>query len=123
MEASREPDAARRLAAVPWWRTSPLAWLPLLLVRIYQLTLSPLLGPSCRFEPSCSRYADACLRRFGFVRGAWLAACRIARCQPFHPGGYDPPPERWPPERSRRDGRTQPAGPASPDVADPLEGR
>jgi len=80
-----------------WWPwASPLAWLPLLLIRLYQLLLSPLLGPTCRFEPSCSRYAAACLRRFGLVRGGYLAARRILRCHPFHPGGNDPPPARWP---------------------------
>lgn len=66
--------------------------LALLLIRIYQLTLSPLLGPTCRFEPSCSRYAAACIESHGFVRGGWLSIKRIARCHPFNPGGYDPPP-------------------------------
>ena len=66
--------------------------LALLLIRLYQLTLSPLLGPSCRFEPSCSRYAMACIDGHGFLRGGVLAAKRIARCHPWNPGGYDPPP-------------------------------
>jgi putative membrane protein insertion efficiency factor len=66
--------------------------LALLLIRIYQLTLSPLLGPSCRFEPSCSRYAMACIEGHGVLRGGWLAVRRILRCHPFNPGGYDPPP-------------------------------
>jgi putative membrane protein insertion efficiency factor len=66
--------------------------LALLLIRLYQLTLSPLLGPSCRFEPSCSRYAMACIDGHGVLRGSWLAAKRILRCHPFNPGGYDPPP-------------------------------
>jgi putative membrane protein insertion efficiency factor len=64
----------------------------LLLIRVYQLTLSPLLGPCCRFEPSCSRYAAACIQHHGVLRGAWLALRRLLRCHPFHPGGYDPPP-------------------------------
>ncbi|MEI8254957.1 MAG: membrane protein insertion efficiency factor YidD [Deltaproteobacteria bacterium] len=50
------------------------------------------MGPACRFEPSCSRYATTCITRFGAVRGTWLAARRLAKCHPFHPGGYDPPP-------------------------------
>lgn len=62
------------------------------LIRIYQWTLSPLLGTSCRFHPNCSRYAATCIQRFGVRRGLWLSASRIARCHPFHPGGYDPPP-------------------------------
>jgi putative membrane protein insertion efficiency factor len=62
------------------------------LIRVYQWTLSPLLGRACRFHPSCSQYAAACVERFGAARGAWLGARRLARCHPFHPGGYDPPP-------------------------------
>jgi putative membrane protein insertion efficiency factor len=66
--------------------------LVLLLIRAYQLLLSPLLGPSCRFEPSCSRYAASCIHGHGIVRGGWLAMKRIARCHPFNQGGFDPPP-------------------------------
>lgn len=65
------------------------------LIRFYQWALSPLLPPSCRFEPSCSRYAYQAIDRFGFVRGGWLAGKRLARCHPFHPGGYDPVPEEF----------------------------
>ncbi len=64
----------------------------LLLIRFYQLTLSRLIGPSCRFEPSCSRYTAVCIERFGAARGSWLGAKRICRCHPFNPGGFDPPP-------------------------------
>ena len=66
----------------------------LLLIRAYQLVISPLLGPVCRFEPSCSRYAAACLSLHGAWKGSILAVKRIARCHPFNPGGYDPPPPR-----------------------------
>ena len=66
----------------------------LLVIRIYQLTLSRLLGPACRFEPSCSHYAATCIERFGALRGSWLGLKRIGRCHPFHPGGFDPPPLR-----------------------------
>lgn len=62
------------------------------LIRVYQLTISPMLGPSCRFAPSCSHYAQACLRDHGLLRGSWLTLRRLSRCHPFHPGGYDPPP-------------------------------
>ena len=62
------------------------------LIRLYQLLLSPVLGPTCRFHPSCSQYARTCIERFGPARGLWLSALRLARCHPFHPGGYDPPP-------------------------------
>jgi uncharacterized protein len=62
------------------------------LIRVYQWTLAPLLGRTCRFHPSCSRYTAACIQRFGAGHGLWLGARRLARCHPFHPGGYDPPP-------------------------------
>lgn len=64
------------------------------LIRLYQRTLSRLLGRVCRFEPSCSRYAVACLEGHGFVRGGLLSIRRVCKCHPFHPGGYDPPPPR-----------------------------
>ena len=60
------------------------------LVRIYQLTLSPLLGSSCRFEPSCSHYAIDALRKYGPLRGSWLSVKRISRCHPLNEGGFDP---------------------------------
>jgi uncharacterized protein len=63
-----------------------------LLIRLYQLTISPLLGPRCRFHPSCSQYALEALARFGFLRGSWLAVRRIGRCHPWNPGGFDPVP-------------------------------
>ncbi len=62
------------------------------LLRIYRWTLSPLLGPVCRFHPSCSRYAEDCLLTHGLVHGIILAIKRLAKCHPFHPGGYDPVP-------------------------------
>ncbi len=69
-----------------------LARLLILLVRGYQLIISPLLGPRCRFTPSCSCYAIDALRLHGPWRGVWLAARRIGRCHPLHPGGHDPVP-------------------------------
>lgn len=63
-----------------------------LLVRAYRLLLSPLLPPSCRFHPSCSAYADEAIARHGAWRGGWLAARRLCRCGPWHPGGFDPVP-------------------------------
>lgn len=66
-------------------------WTLIGVVRVYQWTLSPLLGPRCRFEPSCSVYFIQAVRKYGAVRGSMKAAVRIARCHPWHPGGYDPP--------------------------------
>jgi putative membrane protein insertion efficiency factor len=62
------------------------------LIAAYQYLLSPMLGRSCRFFPSCSEYAMEALERHGALRGSWLALRRIARCHPWHPGGYDPVP-------------------------------
>lgn len=62
------------------------------LLRAYRLVLSPWMGGQCRFEPSCSRYATACVERFGAAKGSWLTLHRLARCHPFCAGGYDPPP-------------------------------
>lgn len=62
------------------------------LVRLYQYLISPLLGPRCRFHPSCSHYAIEAIERHGTLRGSWLALRRLGRCHPWHPGGYDPVP-------------------------------
>jgi uncharacterized protein len=64
----------------------------LVLIRVYQLTLSPLLGNSCRYEPSCSRYTYEAVQRYGWAKGSWMGVKRIARCHPFAKGGYDPVP-------------------------------
>ena len=63
-----------------------------LAVRGYQVAISPLLPPSCRYYPTCSQYAVEALERHGAWRGSWLALRRILRCHPFRPGGYDPVP-------------------------------
>lgn len=64
------------------------------LIRLYQLTISPFLGPNCRYAPSCSEYALEAIRRFGPLRGGWLALRRIGRCHPWGGSGYDPVPEK-----------------------------
>jgi putative membrane protein insertion efficiency factor len=75
-----------------------IARLLMAIVWAYQKTLSPLiravLGPVCRFEPSCSAYAMECLRTHGAWRGCLLSLKRLSKCHPLHPGGFDPPPER-----------------------------
>ena len=64
------------------------------LLRVYKRFISPLLGPRCRFVPSCSEYAMDAISLHGPLRGSWLAARRLGRCHPFHPGGFDPVPGR-----------------------------
>ena len=61
------------------------------LVRIYQRLISPLLGPMCRFEPTCSQYFILAIQKYGLVIGAAKGCWRILRCHPWHPGGHDPP--------------------------------
>ena len=66
-------------------------WLLIAAVRLYQLLLSPLIGRTCRFDPSCSAYFILSVQKYGALRGALRGLARICRCHPFHPGGYDPP--------------------------------
>jgi putative membrane protein insertion efficiency factor len=84
-----------------------LARLLIAIVKLYQQTLSRLLGRACRFEPSCSKYAVACLEAHGAIRGSLLSIARLCKCHPFHPGGYDPPP---PPALPRAHARMPEAG-------------
>lgn len=60
------------------------------LIRLYQIIVSPFLPASCRFVPTCSAYASLAIIRYGIIKGGFLAAVRILKCHPFHPGGYDP---------------------------------
>jgi len=62
------------------------------LIRGYQLALSPMFAPSCRYYPTCSQYALEAVESHGALRGSWLATKRICRCHPFHEGGFDPVP-------------------------------
>ncbi|MGL4826904.1 MAG: membrane protein insertion efficiency factor YidD [Enterovibrio sp.] len=62
--------------------------------RVYQLFISPLLGPRCRFAPTCSQYAIEAVMRHGVVKGCWLAGKRLLKCHPLNHGGYDPVPAR-----------------------------
>ena len=66
----------------------------LLIIRIYRYAISPLLGPRCRFYPSCSSYAEEAIKIHGVAKGGWLATKRICRCHPFAEGGVDPVPEK-----------------------------
>lgn len=62
----------------------------ILLIRFYQLAISPYLGPNCRYTPTCSAYAIQAIEKYGALKGGWMAFKRILRCHPFHKGGYDP---------------------------------
>ena len=80
------------MRAIPWSLPSDaLAGLVILAIRAYQVTLSPLIGPVCRFEPSCSRYMIGAIRKYGVLKGIWKGTGRVLKCHPWHPGGYDPP--------------------------------
>jgi hypothetical protein len=71
------------------WRLP--AMLLIAAARLYQWTLSPLIGRHCRFQPTCSAYFIQAVRKYGAVRGTWLGVRRVGRCHPWNPGGYDPP--------------------------------
>ncbi|WP_084067118.1 membrane protein insertion efficiency factor YidD [Desulfocicer vacuolatum] len=64
----------------------------LFFIKVYQLLVSPLTGPTCRFYPSCSEYAFEAVKKHGSLKGVFLAVKRILKCHPFHPGGFDPVP-------------------------------
>lgn len=68
-------------------------YIVLALIRFYQVAISGLLGPHCRFRPSCSAYTYEAVKRFGFLRGLWLGTKRICKCHPYHSGGFDPVPK------------------------------
>lgn len=64
------------------------------IIRFYQIVISPLKPPTCRFYPTCSHYGLEAVQRFGAFKGGWLTLKRILKCHPFHPGGIDPVPEK-----------------------------
>ncbi|MDW3095948.1 MAG: membrane protein insertion efficiency factor YidD [Gammaproteobacteria bacterium] len=66
----------------------------IVMIRFYQMCISPMLGPHCRFSPTCSQYALEAINTYGVVKGTYLAIKRISKCHPFHAGGHDPVPEK-----------------------------
>lgn len=101
-----EEAPGRRERSLGWWLALPL----IALVRGYQLLVSPVLGPTCRYYPSCSAYAVEALQRFGPLRGSWLAVRRLARCHPWSDGGVDHVPDR---DRRTTGGSTQSTTPTT----------
>jgi putative membrane protein insertion efficiency factor len=77
-----------------WWHyvSKALVWLLVLPIRFYQIAISPLLGPSCRFTPTCSEYARQAILKHGPLKGLYLAVRRLLRCHPWGGSGYDPVP-------------------------------
>ena len=75
-----------------WLAGTPVRLTLLSLIAVYRVTLSGWLGGQCRFSPTCSRYAEEAIRTHGAIRGSWLAAVRVLRCNPFGRGGLDPVP-------------------------------
>ncbi|CAM5218621.1 Putative membrane protein insertion efficiency factor OS=Ureibacillus acetophenoni OX=614649 GN=SAMN05877842_102585 PE=3 SV=1 [Ureibacillus acetophenoni] len=70
----------------------PFIWL----IKLYRKYISPMTPPSCRFHPTCSQYGLEAFQKHGAIKGAFLTIKRILKCQPFHPGGFDPVPDEWP---------------------------
>ncbi len=79
-----------KTAIGPFWGVRAVRWLCIVLLMVYRACLSPLLGPACRFYPTCSVYAQDAVERHGAVRGVVMAGRRLLKCHPFHPGGFDP---------------------------------
>ncbi|MCF2947201.1 membrane protein insertion efficiency factor YidD [Paraglaciecola aquimarina] len=68
--------------------------IPIGIIKFYQIVISPMLGPTCRFHPSCSYYAISAITQHGIIKGSWLSIKRISKCHPLHSGGNDPVPEK-----------------------------
>ena len=94
-------------------KKNPIGWFFIGLIRLYQLILSPILGPRCRFQPTCSSYAIDAIKIHGGLKGSWLAIKRIARCHPWGGHGYDPVPVSSVAEDDKTDTNNQTAGDAA----------
>ncbi|MBY6064232.1 membrane protein insertion efficiency factor YidD [Pseudidiomarina sediminum] len=81
--------------------------IPIGCIRCYQWFISPLLGPRCRFQPTCSQYAIEAIQKHGIMRGFWLASKRISKCHPGHPGGFDPVPTKNSASESTKESKTE----------------
>jgi putative membrane protein insertion efficiency factor len=80
---------------------SPVTWVVIGLVYLYRWLISPLIGPRCRFTPTCSRYAIEALKEHGLIKGCWLSGKRLLKCHPLNDGGYDPVPPNQKQDRDK----------------------
>ncbi|MGX9419328.1 membrane protein insertion efficiency factor YidD [Vibrio sp. RC27] len=80
---------------------SPFAWIVIGLIHIYRWLISPLIGPRCRYTPTCSIYAIEALKEHGFIKGGWLSGKRLLKCHPLNDGGYDPVPPKQKQDRDK----------------------
>ncbi|MGF1763336.1 membrane protein insertion efficiency factor YidD [Aliivibrio kagoshimensis] len=80
---------------------TPISWIIIGLIRFYKVAISPLIGPRCRFTPTCSTYAIEAIKMHGVVKGCWLSGKRLLKCHPMNDGGYDPVPPNQKPDRDK----------------------
>jgi putative membrane protein insertion efficiency factor len=92
LEAAEQSEPGDNLVINMGWLNKILAWPFILLIKVYQWTLSPLLGKQCRYTPTCSRYGVEALKKYGMVKGGYLTIRRILSCHPWGGHGYDPVP-------------------------------
>lgn len=92
---SKDSKTSKRTPSRNWqgpWKKTPGRLLGVGLIRLYQLTLSGFIGNSCRHQPTCSEYGYEAIARYGLLKGGWLTAARVAKCNPWGSSGYDPVP-------------------------------
>ncbi len=89
--AAQEKAPTGLLRRAIYYVALAVSWAMIAVVQVYRYTISPMLGRRCRFHPSCSVYFIEAVKKYGPLRGAWKGVCRICRCHPGNPGGYDPP--------------------------------